>query len=347
MASADRSVERGVCTLIVAREGPVQPARDELLLEAVERVARLPAGTLERTDRMDAREFRLVEGISRSVAEEIASVAQVAGYVPRIRDRLGIKWSSERGTEMSLWIAAAAFGFGLLWAVLAPAAAFLFGMAGQLAMLLLTIPLMLAIMAGMLHWQLSRLFMPLVVQPDQLVPVEAGALSEAAHDALDAVGRLRRHLDGGALPSFATEELRPVVSVLDDRVRSAIVEARKLDQRSTRALRQLQMRMRRLDEAADEAEYERLTAEIEQADAAETQRVQAREELAKELLGIRVLAMEAVDGLEADTPDLEAVERLRRLTEAPRAASQHVSESDEEGASSRPRPPRRPQAEGP
>ena len=89
-------LQPGICTLIVARVGPPDPQADDALLRAVEAEAGWASGRLDRTRAMDRPEFRLVEAIDRPTADRLAGMAARAGYRPRVRDRLGIKWSNQR-----------------------------------------------------------------------------------------------------------------------------------------------------------------------------------------------------------------------------------------------------------
>ena len=308
--------ERGPCTLIVARVGDVDPARDVALLGAIEAEAGLPAGALPRTTAMDAPEFRLLEGVARPVADRVASVAAGAGFAPRVRDRLGIKWSSERGTEMGLWFAAAWVGFGLAWAIGFPLVDATLGAAARLPTMLLTVPLVVMAMGALYRWQLQKLYLPLVVSAFTLpepVAQRAGALSGAAHEALDAIGRLGRALESGAMPAFAARDLDPVLRALRTQVQHRVREASALEARSQEVLSELQVRMVGLGEEPDEAAMDALQLEIEQAETAEAAREREREQLTEELLEVRQLAATALASLQADDPDLAPLERLRQL----------------------------------
>ena len=316
-----RPLERGPCTLIVARPGPVDPSKDMALIEALEREARLPAGTLCRTSAMDAREFRLLEGVSRPVADRIARVASRAGYQPRVRDRLGIRWSSERGTEMAVWFGAAWVLFGVAWSLGFPLVDAVFGPAGRVPALLVAIPALGLALGSVYRWQLGKLYMPLVVSAFALPAPVAGPLADAAHQALDSVGRLARALDGGALPAFAAEDLRPVVRHLRAQIRRRVREARALDERAREVLDGLQRRMAALPEDAAGEEVEGLVTAIDRAEGQEAERELARAVYLEDLDRIRSLADEARCALEAHDPDLEAVERLRRLADSQTATA--------------------------
>ena len=315
---ADRAppaLERGLCTLIVARTGPVERESDLRLLEAVEREAGLPANSLHRTASMDAREFRLVEGVSRPVADRVANVARELGYAPRVRDRLGIKWSSERGAEMGLWFAAVWMAFGLIWALGFPLIDAWLGPPARLPAMLLTVPAMVFGIGALYRWQLQKLYMPLVTSPLSLpepIAVRAGELAEVAHEALDGLGRVSRALENGALPGFAAQDLEVGIDVVRRTVRQQVREAEALDRRSREVMASLQARMAALDSASEDV-IASLSNEIERAEAEEARRSEARLALAEELAQIHRLAEEAYEALQGDDPDLAPLERLRQL----------------------------------
>lgn len=313
MERRQNTIERGPCTLIVARTGRVDPERDARLLDAIEAEAKLPAGSLCRTAAMDAREFRLLEGVSRTVADRVARAATAAGFAPRVRNRLGIRWSSERSTEMAVWFAGAWVLFGLMWALGFPLIDWAFGPTARVPVALVTIPALAVGMGSLYRWQLQKLYLPLVVSSFALPQPVSGPLSDTAHDALDSVGRLGRALEAGALPDFVVQDLQPVVSDLRTQVRARVREAQALETRSSEIIDGLHRRMVALPDGADPEETERLSQALEAAERAEARRDEAREELARELIEIRRIAAEALDALEGDDPDLKPIEALRTL----------------------------------
>lgn len=308
-----RPLERGPCTLIVARTGPVASEHDVLLLDAIEQEADLPAGTLSRTAAMDAREFRLLEGVSRKVADRVARAAARAGFVPRVRNRLGIRWSSERGTEMAVWFAGAWVLFGMVWALGFPLVDGLLGPSARVPIALLAIPSLAVAMGALYRWQLQKLYLPLVVSSFALPQPVKGPLSEAAHDALDSVGRLRRALDQGVLPAFVVADLDPVVRSLRSRVRERVREARSLEARSSEIIEGLHRQLVALPNDASVGETDRLAAALADAEKAESSRDEKRAALAAELLQIRQVAAAALEALDGDEPDLDPIEDLRRM----------------------------------
>lgn len=314
-----RALERGSCTLIVARTGPVDANRDVQLLDAIEQEADLPAGTLCRTSAMEAREFRLLEGVSRRVADRVARAAATAGFVPRVRNRLGIRWSSERGTEMAVWFAGAWVLFGVLWALAFPFIDVALGAGARVPVALVAIPILAVAMGALYRWQLQKLYLPLVVSSFAMPQPVSGPLSETAHDALDSVGRLGRALDQGALPDFVVAELSPVVQALRSRVRERVREARAIESRTNEIIEGLHRGLVALPDDAPPEETDRLSRALVDAERSEAERDEARTALGAELIEIRRVAALALAALESDDPDpdLGPIEQLRTMAAEP------------------------------
>lgn len=322
-------LETGPCTLIIARNGPLDLASDQALLRAVEGEAGLSPGSLRRPSTMDAREFRLIEGVARPVADRLAGAAARGGYSPRIRDRLGIKWSSERGSEMSLWFTLLSVGFALASVFGFPALAALFGSASVLPVLLLVVPLMMAAMVGLYRWQLSRIYMPLIV-PLSALPLEEAALVrepvvEALHEALRGLMALEDALRQGIVPTAAVQDLEQTTGALNTRVLALQAEAHRISRRSTSAVAALQHRLDAL-QPSSEGEIESILAEIELEESAEVVRTTRLEEIVSELLEICRVTQAAVAALHSDDPELDPVARLRREASALQQRSAEAAE---------------------
>ncbi|HHO51537.1 MAG TPA: hypothetical protein ENK18_11835 [Deltaproteobacteria bacterium] len=308
-------LETGPCTLIIARNGPLDLASDRALLRAVEGEAGLSPGSLRRPSTMDAQEFRLIEGVARPVAERLAGAAARGGYSPRIRDRLGIKWSSERGSEMSLWFTLLSVGFALASMFGFPALAALLGSATVLPVLLVVVPLMMVAMVGLYRWQLSRIYMPLIV-PLSALPLEDAALlrepvREALHEALRGLLALEDALGQGIVPAAAIQDLEQTTTSMNDQVLALQAEAHRISRRSATAVAALQHRIDAVRGHSGE-EFEALLAEIEAAEAAEELRTARLEEIVAELIEICRVTQTAVAALYSDDPELDPVARLRR-----------------------------------
>lgn len=327
MTSATDPPEPGTCTVIVARHDPRDPERDRALIRGVQDVLDLPEGTADLAG-LARPEFRIVEGVSRATADRVVAVAIRAGFSPRVREELGIKWSNQRGSIGILFVALfAALAPALVLALLtsAPAAGlFLGGVAaalGSLGLTLLLVPIYLALVFGLLAWQRSRTWLPLIVSPEQVfgAPDETPTMEEEigpVAEARSAVEALRNALDP-AMSAVVRADLVASVEALDARVTALARVERALAHGSSSGLVALRRRQDALRSRpdADPVELESLAQAIR----AETEADDARErrlaEGVRDLLAIRRAATRARLSL-ADPDTTDPVARLNREIDA-------------------------------
>lgn len=276
-----------------------------MLLEQV--AQSLGIESLARPKAFDATEFRLTEGIDRPTADKLAAAALSAGFTPRVRDRVGIRYSNQRSSAQWMFLAFAVFA---LFAV--PSLRVLFAEA---------LPVMLVLLvAGFTAFRMFRysLFLPLAFPAATLDAVperhaedhpvaEAGAVANAALD------RLAAALQTMDVPSVAAGDLTESLSAMRSQVSQGLREAARLEDRDPVGLAALQARMSAIEGRGDAA-AER--AAIEEAIAAEDAAVDAGQrrlaQLVADLLAVRRAASEALDALHSTTVERDAAANLRR-----------------------------------
>lgn len=319
---ADEPTILGTCTVIVAREGAVDALADDALLRDVASALGLQPGSLPRANGMSRPEFRLVEGVSRATADRVAALAVRHGFNPRVRERLGIKWSSERNP------------LGLLGLMMGLTMSLVFYSAlvttpGSLAFGIALFGL--GFLTVMLGWR-RLIYMPLAVPraalpgPSERTPMRRASdrheaepeperrrspeVDDAARQARRALDGLQRLLSSQALPAVATSDLRLTHGELLDRVDALQSEAADLPPASTTAVQALRTRMASLADPASE-ESQRLAAAIEDEEAV-TQAAEARvAAIVTDLLAIRRTVVDASNALN-DVPDADdAAARLQ------------------------------------
>ena len=310
----------GTCTIILAREGPPDPDQDAALLRDVEDILGVARGAMVRTAAFERGELRLIEGLSRAAADRVAGAAVQRGYTPRVRDRMGIKWSSERGS----------LGFLGITAVLTLAFALAFSAAPIGAVAggpMIALGAYLAAMAVAMRWQFSRLYMPLAV-PTAVWSGAPIATAEATGDgqrdpiaasAAQARRAIKDLIDAIALeeiPANAAADLERTAGALASRVdRLASTRPDASDAAGLEALRGRLQAVRDRDDPEGVAERTRLEAAIR----SEVAAIDASEgriaEAIRELVALRRAALDARAALHGLNTD-DAVARLQREIEA-------------------------------
>jgi len=328
----------GSHTLIVARDGPPDPADDEALLRAVEDALSLPPEHLARPEGMDRPEFRLVEGVSAGTADQLAAVAVAHGYAPRVRGRLGIRYSNQRGQG------AAAVGGTVLTATLAMLMVVAAEWIGGAAMLAFAVIFPLVLFVAWTLWRRS-LFLPLAV-PTRAWSARPAATaatdpaSQAAREATTALADLQRAIDDHA-PAVARGDLTRSLRQLTVRV-DQLTERLPPPAGPSAAVAALEQRLATLDpgDPADAAEHRSVAAAL--ADEAEAQRsADARRSASlAELLGIRRAAERAVADLQADDPERAAVAahapQIQPLRDADRETRQRQARAQQAAKATNP-----------
>jgi hypothetical protein len=246
-------------------------------------------------------------------------VAVAHGYAPRVRDKLGIKWSSERGQPVM------AFGMVAVmaaWAMAMTAATATFG---EIAMLP-SGALALVLVWGVLRTWRRAMYLPLVLEraalPAPVSVTEDTAVGEAAGEAHGALERLRTAIDEDA-PQAARSDLLRTHAELVERVTELQRQASALVLEPSGAIAALRDRLARLDPDDEATAVER--ASLQEAlddEAAALHSAEARHSaVLTELLGVRRTVREAVADLQADDPERDPTASLRSQVSALRSAT--------------------------
>lgn len=293
----------GNSTVVVDRGRRRDDERDRRLLREIERQAGLVYGTLERTDAMNAREYRLIEGVDHTAADRLAAVARRLGYQPRVMDHLGIEWTPSLRLEVVLAVPAGVLAVPLALSIVQ----LLTGGLGT------TFGVFVGLVSGLLVWWWARLrsYLPLVVSPHAIAEQIPEPVRQALVEADEALQDLAEHLERPDLTEATRSELRPLVRELRERLillrgeaaRSFAVTESRLD-----AMRE------RLHEAAEAGEVaaalDTLIATIEQEKPAQLTREDRVHNVANELRKVRELARQALARPALDA-DPEVMDQLR------------------------------------
>ncbi len=313
----------GQCTVIVARSGRADPEADLALLRATEAALGLPPQVLEREAGMDRPEFRLVEGIDRASADRVASAAVRAGFTPRVRDRLGIKYSSERTNPLG-WLGIAAMlvtftamasvndGFGpWMMGVLGVATVF----AAVVFRRSIELPLVVA------HGTLTAREGQGGPQADAELPareIDAG-VADGLRQARRALERMEAALGATDVPAPVRADLSGTHRALVERVDhlEAGVMGGEASSAAVQALRARFDDLRgRVD--ADPVELDQLATALAAEDAAHEKAASRRASTLADLLEIRRVVARAVDGLQraplAGDPAAALASQVEHLT---------------------------------
>ncbi|MEO0603289.1 MAG: hypothetical protein AAF211_17755 [Myxococcota bacterium] len=304
----------GNSTVMIDRGKRKDEERDRRLLREIERQAGLVNGTLERTDVMNAREYRLIEGVDHDSADRIAATARRLGYQPAVLEHLGVQWTPSLRLEVLLAVPAGILAVPIALSIVQ----LLTGGLGTI------FGVFVGLVSGLLvwWWARQRSYLPLVVSPHAIAEQIAEPVRVALVEADDALRDLAEHVarsDGG---SGSRPELKLMLRELRERLvllrgeaaRSFAVTESRLD-----AMRD------RLHEAAEAGEVaaalDTLVATIEQEKPAQAKREVRVQNVASELRQIRQLARDALakPALEGDTGTMnqlrEDVAELRRRSE--------------------------------
>jgi len=296
-------VRLGNSTVLVDRGPRRDEERDRRLLREIERQAGLVHGTLERTDVMDAREFRLIEGIDHESADRLAATARRLGYQPMVLDHTGVEWTPSLRLEVVLAVPAGVLAVPVAVAVVQ----LLTGSFGTI------FGVFVGLLTGLLVWWWARRrsYLPLVVSPHAIAEQIAEPVRQALVEADEALQDLSEHVSRDDLPEATKAEIKPVMRELRERLvllrgeaaRSFAVTESRLD-----AMRD------RLHEAAEAGEVaaalDTLVATIEQEKPAQVQREERVRNVASELREVRELARQALARPELES-DPESMRQLR------------------------------------
>ena len=296
-------VRLGNSSVIVDQGRRKDEQRDQRLLREIERQAGLVRGTLERTDVMNAREYRLIEGVDHGSADRLAAVARRLGYQPRVIDHTGVEWTPSLRLEVLLAVPAGILAVPLALSIVQLLTGGLGTMFG----------VFVGLVSGLLVWWWARhrSYLPLVVSPHAIAEQIAEPVRQALVEADEAVQDLAEHLARPDLADPTRSELKPMIRELRERLillrgeaaRSFAVTESRLD-----AMRD------RLHEAAEAGEVaaalDTLVATIEQEKPAQSQRELRVANVAAELRSIRELARQTLAKPAIDAAP-EVMERLR------------------------------------
>ncbi|MEN0060987.1 MAG: hypothetical protein AAGA48_02495 [Myxococcota bacterium] len=317
-------VRLGNSTVIVDRGRRKDEDRDRRLLREIERQAGLVRGTLERTDVMNAREYRLIEGVDHESADRLAALARRMGFNPLVVDHLGIHWTPSLRLEVLIAVPVGILAVPLALSIVQLLTGGLGTMFGVLV----------GLVSGLLVWWWARLrsYLPLVVSPHAIAEQIAEPVRQALVEADEAVQDLAEQLNRPDATESAKAELKPVIRELRERLvllrgeaaRSFAVTESRLD-----AMRD------RLHEAAEAGEVaaalDVLVATIEHEKPAQTKREGRVRGVASELRSIRETARQALSRrpvLDADSETMdqlrEEVAEMRRRADGSASASASV-----------------------
>ncbi|MEM6928966.1 MAG: hypothetical protein AAF602_18650, partial [Myxococcota bacterium] len=297
----------GNSTILIDRGKRKDEERDGRLLREIERQAGLVHGTLERTDVMNAREYRLIEGVDHDSADRIATTARRLGYQPVVLEHLGVQWTPSLRLEVLLAVPAGILSVPIALSIVQ----LLTGGLGTI------FGVFVGLVSGLLvwWWARQRSYLPLVVSPHAIAEQIAEPVRVALVEADDALRDLAEHVARPDATRGDTTELKLMLRELRERLvllrgeaaRSFAVTESRLD-----AMRD------RLHEAAEAGEVaaalDTLVATIEQEKPAQAKREVRVQNVAKELRQIRQLAR---DALRLGVADHELAERREDLLVAP------------------------------
>lgn len=307
-------VRLGNSTVLVDRGPRKDEDRDRRLLREIERAAGLVRGTLERTDSMNAREYRLIEGVDSGSADRLAAVARRMGFQTNVLDHLGVSWTPSLRLEVLIAVPAGIFAVPVALGVVQ----LLTGGLGT------TFGVLVGLVSGLLvwWWARQRSYLPLVVSPHAIAEQIAEPVRQALVEADEAVQDLVDHVARPDLDEATKTKLKPMVRELRERLvllrgeaaRSFAVTESRLD-----AMRD------RLHEAAEAGEVasalDVLVATVQHERPAQAEREARVRGVASELRQVREVARQALASpILDDTGSVEQfredVAELRRRPEA-------------------------------
>ncbi len=296
-------VRLGNSTVVVDRGRRRDEDRDRRLLREIERQAGLVHGTLERTDVMNAQEYRLIEGVDHDSADRLAATARRLGYQPVVLEHLGVQWTPSWRLEVVLAVPVGALAVPLVLSIVQ----LLTGGLGT------TFGVLVGLLSGLLvwWWARQRSYLPLVVSPHAIAEQIAEPVRSALVEADEAVQDLSERLARPEVPDSTATELRPMLRELRERLVLLRGEAARSFAVTESRLEAMRARLQEAAEAGEVAgALDTLVATIEQEKPSQAKRELRLQNIAGELRSIRELAREALarPALEADS---DVVDQLR------------------------------------